>query len=49
MAFFLLAFERLVLGFLGSANEPSQWVYLIRLGAFLLIIYAIISKNKQSA
>lgn len=49
LAFFILAFERVVLGFLGSENEPSQWVYLIRLTAFLLIIYAIISKNKESS
>lgn len=49
LAFFILTFERMVLAYLGSENEPSQWVYLIRLGAFLLIIFAIISKNKVSA
>lgn len=49
LAFFMLAFERMVLGFLGSVNEPSQWVYLIRLTGFLLIIKAIISKNKESS
>lgn len=48
LSFFLLAFERFVLGYIGSENEPSQYVYLIRLCAFLLIIYAIISKNKES-
>lgn len=47
-AFFLLSFERLVLGYLGSANEPSELVYLIRLAAFMMIIYAIISKNRES-
>lgn len=48
LAFFILAFERIVLGFLGSEHEPSQWVYLIRLTAYLMIIYAIINKNKAT-
>lgn len=48
VAFFLLSFERLVLGYLGSRNEPSPLVYLIRLSAFLIIIYAIVDKNRSS-
>jgi Ca2+/Na+ antiporter len=48
-SFFLLAIERLVLGYLGSRNEPSPLVYLIRLGAFILIIFAIINKNKETS
>lgn len=48
IAFFLLSFERLVLGYLGSRNEPSPLVYLIRLSAFLIIIYAIVDKNRSS-
>lgn len=48
-AFFLLSFERLVLGYLGSRNEPSPLVYLIRLSAFLIIIYAIVDKNRSSS
>lgn len=47
-SFFLLSFERLVLGYLGSKNEPSSLVYLIRLVAFILIIFAIINKNKEA-
>lgn len=46
-AFFLLSLERLVLGYLGTNNEPSPFIYLIRLGAFLLIIFAIYNKNKE--
>lgn len=46
LSFFLLAIERMVLGYLGSEDEPSELVYLIRLVAFSLIIYAIIRKNK---
>jgi len=47
-SFFLLSFERLVLGYLGSRNEPSPLIYLIRLLAFILIIYAIVDKNRSS-
>lgn len=47
-SFFLLSFERLVLGYLGSRNEPSPLIYLIRLAAFILIIYAIVDKNRSS-
>lgn len=47
LAFFLLATERLVLGYLGSNHEPSPLIYLIRLAGFLLIIFAIINKNRQ--
>lgn len=49
LSFFLLSFERAVLSYLGIENEPSPLVYLIRLSAFLLIIYAIIDKNKEKA
>lgn len=48
ISFFLLSFERLVLGYLGSRNEPSPLIYLIRLAAFLIIIYAIVDKNRSS-
>lgn len=48
-SFFLFSFERAVLSYVGVENEPSALVYLIRLSAFLLIIYAIINKNKESA
>ena len=48
-SFFLLSFERAVLSYMGIDNEPSPLIYLIRLSAFLLIIYAIVVKNKESA
>lgn len=48
-SFFLLSFERAVLSYMGIDNEPSPLIYLIRLASFLLIIYAIIVKNKESA
>lgn len=48
LSFFLMAIERLVLGYVGSLNEPNELVYLIRLVAFILIIHAIIRKNKEA-
>lgn len=51
LACFLLAIERIaILGFIGPAKtsaETAPWVYLIRLVAFLLILFAIISKNRS--
>lgn len=47
LAFWLLGIERLVLGFMGMENEPSAPVYLLRLIAFSLIIFAIIEKNRS--
>ncbi len=46
-AFFLLSLERLVLGYLGIANEPSPIVYVIRLTAFILILIGIVDKNRS--
>lgn len=47
-SFFLLATERLVLGMIGTRNEPSPTIYLIRMAAFLLILIAIIDKNRKT-
>lgn len=47
-SFFLMSFERILLGYLGVAQEPSPLIYCIRLGAFSLIIYAIYCKNRDS-
>lgn len=49
ISFFLMCAERCVLSFLGTQNEPSPLVYLIRLIAFLIIIFAIVKKNKESS
>lgn len=47
-SFFLLMIERILLGIFGSIQEPQPQIYIIRLCAFLLIIYAIIHKNKET-
>lgn len=49
IAFFLLAVERLVLGYVGVKNELGPSVYLIRLSAFIMILMAIIHKNRGSS
>ncbi len=47
-SFFVLAAERLVLAFVDPAAEFRPYVYLIRLVAFLLIIVAIVDKNRSA-
>jgi hypothetical protein len=47
-AFFLLMLERLILITLGSAHEFTPFVYLVRFSAFLLIIAAVIDKNRRA-
>ena len=49
IAFWMLSLERLALGFLGRENEPSAPVYLIRLVAFSLIIFAIADANRPKS
>jgi len=48
-AFALLAVERLLLGYLGTQNEPRSQIYLIRLSSFILILIAILFKNLESS
>ena len=47
-AFWILAIERLVLGYIGTQHEPQPQIYLIRLTAFLLILSAIVRKNRNA-
>lgn len=47
-AFFMLAVERLVLGYYGANNEPNAQIYFIRLTAFILIIIGIVDKNRAA-
>jgi hypothetical protein len=46
-AFFVFAIERIVLAFVRSDAELYPYIYLIRLSGFLLIIIAIIDKNRD--
>jgi hypothetical protein len=47
-AFFVLAIERVVLAVIQPENEFRPYVYLVRLLAFVLIIVAIIDKNRSA-
>lgn len=46
LAFALFAASRLVLALLDEGNEARTWVYLLRLAAFILIIVAVVDKNR---
>jgi hypothetical protein len=47
-AFCVLAFNRIALGLLDPHSERRTYVYLIRLCAFGLILWAIVDKNRGS-
>ena len=46
LAFALLGAERVVLSFLSPKDELKPYVYVIRLAAYLLIIAAVVNKNR---
>jgi Family of unknown function (DUF5985) len=48
LAFTLLGIERLILGILNLPESPLLSIYVVRLIAFLLIIIAIVDKNRTS-
>jgi hypothetical protein len=45
-AFWVLAVERIILLFVDPKHEFQPYVYLVRMAAFLLIIWGIIEKNR---
>jgi hypothetical protein len=47
-AFWLLGAQRLALAFSGNVVEDDTGLYLVRLFAFLLILGAIVDKNRSS-
>jgi hypothetical protein len=46
-AFWILALDRTVLGAMEGADEWRAYIFLVRLGAFCLIIYGIVDKNRR--
>jgi hypothetical protein len=46
-AFWMLAADRAVLGVLSFATEWREYVFLMRLLAFCLILYGIVDKNRR--
>ena len=47
IAFFVLSTERILLALTNPTDENRWYVYLVRLFAFVLIIIAIIDKNRS--
>lgn len=47
-AFFFLMIERIILVSIDRSHEFAPYVYLVRLLAFVLIIAAIVDKNRKS-
>jgi len=45
-AFFLLGIGQAILALGGVPDEQRSWVYLVRLVAFLTILFAILRKNR---
>jgi hypothetical protein len=48
LAFWMMALDRIVLVTLNNSNEYSYQLYVIRLIAFVLILVAIIDKNRAT-
>jgi Na+/melibiose symporter-like transporter len=46
LAFATFAASRLVLALLEEGDEARTWVYLLRLVAFVLIVVAVVDKNR---
>lgn len=49
IAFWLLAIQRVATVVTANWLEHPTWLYMLRLAAFLLILTAIIDKNRKSA
>jgi hypothetical protein len=46
-AFWLLAFQRVLLVATDQLSENRPYLYLVRLAAYLLIVWAIVDKNRK--
>lgn len=49
LAFSVFGLNRIVLALLDEGHEASTYVYLSRLLAFVMILFAIVDKNRKSA
>jgi hypothetical protein len=49
LAFAVFASNRLVLALLDDDDESRTWVYGVRLAAFVLILVAIVDRNRNEA
>ena len=46
-AFGIMSVNQVALAALGEASEYNSWLYLVRLAAFVVILYAIYDKNRR--
>jgi hypothetical protein len=46
-AFGIMSLNQIALAALGEASEYNSWLYLVRLAAFVVILYAIFDKNRR--
>ncbi len=46
-AFLLLTVNRLLITLVGQASEVPTYLYLVRLAAFLMILWAVVDKNRR--
>ena len=49
LAFWILGIQRLALALSSVAGEDQTWLYLLRLLGFVLILAAIVDKNREGA
>ena len=49
VAFWLLAANQALAVVAGIPREEQSWIYLLRLAAFVLILLAIVMKNRRAA
>ena len=49
LAFWILGIQRLALALSPSTGEDRTWLYLLRLLGFVLILAAIVDKNREGA
>jgi hypothetical protein len=47
VAFGIMSANQIALATWGEASESHSWVYLVRLSAFVVILYAIFDKNRR--
>jgi len=48
VAFWLMAINQLALAFLDVPRDEMHWIYLIRISAFVVILWAIVWKNLRN-
>jgi len=50
VAFWILAIQRMAIVFVMNKGDAEQtWIYIIRLSAYILILYAIVDKNRAES